>query len=80
MSQTALERRHFPVPMCWPHAGNDPSRTGHCTRRSVLQLIHSEPLPRGVLNAFDRANVPICRPHPGGVTFPVELSAGIKSP
>ena len=29
MSQTALERRDFPVPMRWPHAGNDPSRPGH---------------------------------------------------
>jgi hypothetical protein len=24
MSQAALERRHFPVPMRWPHAGSDP--------------------------------------------------------
>jgi hypothetical protein len=23
MSQTALERRHFPVPTRWPRAGND---------------------------------------------------------
>jgi hypothetical protein len=29
MSQTALERRDFPVPMRWPHTGSDPSRPGH---------------------------------------------------
>ena len=39
MSQTALERRHFPVPMRWLHAGNDPSRPGQRGRRAVRSLI-----------------------------------------
>jgi len=33
-----LERRHFPVPMRWPHAGNDPSRPGLRGRRAVRSL------------------------------------------
>ena len=39
MSQTALERRDFPVPMRWPHAGSDLSRLGERGRRTVRCLI-----------------------------------------
>jgi hypothetical protein len=39
MSQTALERRHFPVPIRWPHAGSDPSRPGLRGRGAVHSLI-----------------------------------------
>ena len=43
MSQTALERRHFPVPMRWPHAGSDPSRPGHCasTCRALVDPVQA---------------------------------------
>ena len=80
MSQTALERRHFPVPMRWPHAGNDPSRLGHCDRRTERSLIHSKRLPRCLLQAFNLASGLIRRPHPAGVTSTLQLGAAIKSP
>ena len=80
MSQTALERRHFPVPMRWPHAGNDPSRLGHCDRRTERSLIRSERLPRCLLYASNLACVQIPRPRPVGVTSTTEFGAAIKSP
>ncbi len=80
MSQTALERRHFPVPMRWLHAGNDPSLPGHCARRIVRSLIRSERLPRCQLYASNLAGVQIRRPHPVGVTSTLERGAAIKSP
>ena len=80
MSQTSRERRNFPVPMRWPHAGNDPSRPGHCARRAVRSLIRSERLPRCPLHASNLANVQIRRPHPVGVTSTLELGDAIKSP
>ena len=80
MSQTALERRNFPVPMRWPHAGNDPSRPGHCARRTVRSLIRSKRLPRCLLHASNLASVQIRRPHPVGVTSTLQLGAAIKSP
>jgi hypothetical protein len=36
MSQSALERRDFPVPMRWPHTGSDISRPGQRGRRAAL--------------------------------------------
>jgi hypothetical protein len=80
MSQTALERRHFPVPMRWPHAGNDPSRPGLRGRRPVCSLIRSERLPRCLLYASNLASALIRRPHPVGVTSTLQLGAAIKSP
>ena len=80
MSQTTLERRDFPVPMRWPHAGNDPSRPGHCPRRTGRSLIRSKRLPRCLLYASNLACVQILRPRPVGVTSTAELGAAIKSP
>ena len=80
MSQTALERRNFPVPMRWPHAGSDPSRPGHRGRRAVRSLIRSKRLPRCPLHASNLASVQIRRPHPVGVTSTLQLGAAIKSP
>ncbi len=81
MSQIALERRHFPVPMRWRHAaGSDPSLPGHCARRIVRSLIRSERLPRCQLYASNLASVQIHRPRPVGVTSTLELGAAIKSP
>ena len=80
MSQTTLERRHFPVPMRWPHTGNDPSRPGHCGRRTVRSLIRSERLPRCLLYASNPVSGLIRRPHPVGVTSTLQLGAAIKSP
>jgi hypothetical protein len=75
MSQTARERRNFPAAMHWPHAGNDPSRPGHCPRRTGRSLIRSERLPRCLLHASNLATV-----HPVGVTSILKLGAAIKSP
>ena len=80
MSQTALERRHVPVPMRWPDAGNDPSRPGHCPRRTARSLIRSERLPKCLLHASNLTRVQMRRPHPVGVTSILELGAAIKSP
>ncbi len=80
MSQTALERRDFPVPMRWPHAGSDLSRPGQRGRRAVRSLIRSKRLPRGLLYASNLASGLIRRPHPVGVTSTLQLGAAIKSP
>ena len=80
MSQTALERRHFPVPMRWPHAGNDPSRPGLRGRRAVRSLIRFKRLLRCLLYASNLASGLIRRPHPVGVTSTLQLGAAIKSP
>jgi len=80
MSQTALERRHVPVPMRWPDAGNDPSRPGHCPRRTARSLIRSERLPTCLLHPSNLARVQMRRPHPIGVISILELGTAIKSP
>jgi hypothetical protein len=80
MSQTALERRHFPVPMRWPHAGSDLSRPGHRARRTVRSLIRSKRLPRCLLYASNLDSRLIRRPHPAGVTSTLQPGAAIKSP
>jgi hypothetical protein len=80
MSQTFRERRNFPVPIRWPHAGSDPSRPGQCGRRTVRPLIRSERLPRCLLHASNLASVQIRRQHPVGVTSTLQLGAAIKSP
>jgi hypothetical protein len=79
MSQTALERRHFPVPMRWLHAGNDPSRPGQRGRRAVRSLIRFRRLLRCLLYASNLASGLIRRPHLIGVTS-LQLGAAIKSP
>jgi hypothetical protein len=80
MSQTALQRRDFPVPTRGPRAGSDPSRPGHCGRRTVRSLIRSERLPRCLSYASNLASAQIRRPHPVGVTSTLKLGAAIKSP
>src|ERR1700724_89212 len=80
MSQTALERRHFPVPMRWPHAGNDPSRLGHCDRRTERSLIRSERLPRCLLYASNLASVQIPRPRPVAPPPTPEFAPATKPP
>ena len=80
MSQTSRERRNFPVPMRWPHAGNDPSRPGHCPRRTERSLVRSERLPTCLLHPSNLARVQMRRPHPIGVISILELGTAIKSP
>ena len=80
MRQTALERRHFPVPTSWPCAGSDPSRPGYCGRRAVRSLIRSKRLPRCLLCASNLTSGLIRRPRPVGVTSNIEIGAAIKSP
>ena len=80
MSQTSRERRHFPVPMRWPHAGNDPSRPSRraSTHRALVDSFQR--LPRRLSHASDLTSVQIRRPHSVGITSTLELGAGIKSP
>ena len=80
MSRTALERRDFPVPMRWPHAGSDISRPGQRGRRAVLSLIRFKRLLRGLLYASSLARGLIRRPHPVGITSTLQPGATIKSP
>jgi hypothetical protein len=80
MSQTALERHDFPIPMRWPCAGNDPARPGQRARRTVRLFIRSKRLPRCLLCASNLASALISRPRPVGVTSTIELGAAIKSP
>ena len=80
MSQTARERRSFPVPMRWPHAGSDPSRPDHRDQCPECPLIRSKRTPRCLLQALDLASIPIRRSHPDSVASTPELCAGIKSP
>ena len=80
MSQTALERRHFPVQMRWLHAGNDPSRPSQRGRRAVRSLIRFKRLLRCLLYASNLASGLIHRPHPVGVTSTLQFGAAIKSP
>ena len=80
MSQTSRERRNFPVPMRWPHAGNDPSRPGQRGRRAMRSLIRFKRSLRCLLYASNLASGLICRPHPVGVTSTLQLGAAIKSP
>ena len=80
MSQTALERRHFPVPMRWLHAGNDPSRPGQRGRRAVRSSIRFKRSLRCLVYASNLASGLIRRPHPVGVTSTLQRGAAIKSP
>jgi hypothetical protein len=80
MSQTALERRDYPVPMRWPHAGSDPSRPGLRGRRAVRSLIRFERLLRCLLCASNLTSGLIRRAHPVGVTSTLQPGAAIKSP
>ena len=80
MSQNSRERRNFPVPMRWPHAGDDPSRPGLRGRRAVCSLIRFKRLLRCLLYASNLTSGLIRRPHPVGVTSTLQPGAAIKSP
>ena len=55
MTKTSRERRHFPVPMRCPYAGNDPGQ------RIPRSLISSNRLPRHPSHAVDLTSVQIPR-------------------
>ena len=80
MSQTSRKRRHFPVPIRCPHAGNDPSRPGLRGRRTVRSLIRFKRLPRCLFHTSNCASGLIRPPRPVGVTSNIEIGAAIKSP
>ena len=80
MSQTSCERRGFPVPMRWLHAGGDLSRPNHGDQCADRPLMRSERSPRCLLHAPDLACVQTCRSRPAGVAPTIELGADIKSP
>jgi hypothetical protein len=80
MTKTSRERRNFPVPMRWSHAGSDPSRGSHRGQRTVTSLTRSQPLLRCPSNASDLTCEQIRPPHSAGITSNPELGAGIKSP
>ena len=61
MSNTVRQRRRFPVPLRWPHAGGDLSRRNHANQRADRSLIRSTPPPRSLL----RASRPRSPPCPG---------------
>ena len=69
MSQTACERRRFPVPLRWLHAGGDLSRPNHANQRADRPLIRSTPPPRSPsralqapLHTLSRSPAPASRP------------------
>ena len=51
MNQTSCERRHFPVPLRWLHAGGDLSRHNHANQRADRPLIRSTRPPNSPLHA-----------------------------
>ena len=61
MTKTSRERRHFPVPMRCPYAGNDPSRARRRGQRIPRSLISSNRLPRHPSHAVDLTIVQIPR-------------------
>jgi hypothetical protein len=80
MSQTAHQRRHFPVPTSWAHAGNDPSRPGLRDRRAVRSSIRFNRLLRCLFYASNLTNMQIRRSHSAGIISILKLGAAIKSP
>ena len=79
MTKTSRERRHFPIPIRWPQAGNDPSHPGHRGQCTLRSLSSSKRLPRYLLEV-NLAGVQMPWPHPVSVTSIRELGAAIKSP
>jgi len=80
MSQTCCERRGFPIPMRWLHAGGDLSQSNHIYQCTDLTLMRSEHQPKCLLHSPDLAYVQICSwPRPG-VPPILDIGAGIKSP
>ena len=79
MSQTTLERRGFPVPMRWPHAGSDLSRPDLRGRRAVRPLIRFKRL----LRCLYTLPIPLrglSRPHRVAVAPTLQLGAEHQIP
>ena len=80
MNRTSCERRHFPIPMRWLHAGNDLSRSDHSNQCADCPLMRSKRTPKCPLQVPDLACMQTCRSHPANVAFTIEVGASIKSP
>jgi hypothetical protein len=79
MTETSRKRRHFPVQMRWPQAGNNPSRLSRRARPSLSALIGSQRLPRRPSPASG-LSMQIRRPHSAEINSITELGNSIKSP
>lgn len=80
MSQTSRDRRHFPAPMRWLCAGNDPSRSIHGHQCGERPLRRSNPASKCPLYAHDLACLHLRDSCPACVASTIEVGAGIKSP
>ena len=80
MNRTSCERRHFPIPMRWLHAGNDLSRPDHSNQCADRPLMRSRRTPKCPLQVPDLACVQTCWSHPANVTSTIKVGASIKSP
>ena len=74
MSQTFRERRDFPVPMRWLHAGSDLSRPDHGDQRSRAPVDAFRALAEMPITRFPISPVQI-RPPSCGVASTIELGA-----
>ena len=80
MRRTFSERRSFPVPMRWRHAGSDLTRSKHVDQRTDRSFMRSEGLPKSLLHAPRLASLrtrPSCR---ANVAPAIDAGAHIKSP
>ena len=80
MNRTSCERRHFPIPMRWLHAGGDLARPDHSNQRADCPLMRSKRTPKCSLQVPDLACVQTCSSHPANVTSTIKVGASIKSP
>jgi hypothetical protein len=79
MSQTACQRRRFPVPLRWLKAGGDLSRRNHANQRADCRLISSAPTPQSLLRAAKPLHT--LSGSPGATFGPAAMTgAKIKSP
>jgi len=79
MSQTACQRRRFPVPLRRPTAGGDFSRCNHANQRADRQLISSARIPQSLLRAAKPLHT--LSGSPGATFGPTAMTgAKIKSP
>jgi len=80
MSQTALERRDFPVPMRWLHAGRRSLSTNHIHQPADRPLTRSERPPKCLLRSptlASRADIQLAS---AGVRPSSRFGANINSP
>jgi hypothetical protein len=80
MSQTCCQRRGFPIPMRWLHAGGDLSHSNliyQCTDRASVR---SERPPKGLSRSADLPYNQTRTSHPVSIRLIIKLGAGIKSP